>query len=88
MSQVRKTPVAEESLLDIGVYIYQSSGSLEWGGEEFAKLQNLGLWFIRYRNSGGCSPIATHKRRTRISTNGSGVARRPRAKATSRSSRT
>ncbi len=29
MSQVHKTPVAEESLLDIGAYIYQSSGSLE-----------------------------------------------------------
>ena len=29
MSQVRKTQVAEESLLDIGVYIHQSSGSLE-----------------------------------------------------------
>ena len=35
MSQVRKTQVAEESLLDIGVYIHQSSGSLEIALKEF-----------------------------------------------------
>jgi len=29
MSQVRKTPAAEESLLNIGVYIHQSGGNLE-----------------------------------------------------------
>jgi toxin ParE1/3/4 len=29
MAQVRKTPVAEASLLDIGVYIHQSGGGLE-----------------------------------------------------------
>jgi plasmid stabilization system protein ParE len=38
MSQVRKTPVAEESLLDIGVYIHQSSGSLEIALKELGRI--------------------------------------------------
>lgn len=38
MSQVHKTPVAEESLLDIGAYIYQSSGSLEIALKELGRI--------------------------------------------------
>ena len=38
MSQVRKTQVAEESLLDIGVYIHQSSGSLEIALKELGRI--------------------------------------------------
>ena len=38
MSEVRKTPVAEESLLDIGAYIYQSSGSLEIALKELGRI--------------------------------------------------
>jgi len=38
MSQVRKTPVAEESLLDIGLYIYQTSGSLETALKELGRI--------------------------------------------------
>lgn len=38
MSQFRKTPVAVESLLDIGVYIHQSSGSLEIALKELGRI--------------------------------------------------
>ena len=39
MSHVRKTPAAEESLLDIGVYIHQSSGSLEIALKELGRIE-------------------------------------------------
>ena len=38
MSTVRKTPKAEESLLDIGVWIYQSSGSIEIAFQELGRI--------------------------------------------------
>ena len=38
MPQVCKTQVAEESLLDIGVYIHQSSGSLEIALKELGRI--------------------------------------------------
>ena len=38
MFQVRKTPAAEESLLDIGIYIYQSSGNLEIALKELGRI--------------------------------------------------
>jgi toxin ParE1/3/4 len=38
MSTVRKTQKAEESLLDIGVWIYQSSGSIEIAFKELGRI--------------------------------------------------
>ena len=38
MSTVRKTHKAEESLLDIGVWIYQSSGSIEIAFKELGRI--------------------------------------------------
>ena len=38
MSTVRKTQKAEESLLDIGVWIYQSSGSIEIACKELGRI--------------------------------------------------
>ncbi|MEZ6035537.1 MAG: type II toxin-antitoxin system RelE/ParE family toxin [Planctomycetaceae bacterium] len=38
MPEVRKTPAAEETLLDIGIYIYQSSGSLEIALNELERI--------------------------------------------------
>ena len=38
MSTVRKTQKAEESLLDIGVWIYQSSGSIESAFQELGRI--------------------------------------------------
>ena len=38
MSTVRKTQKAEESLLDIGVWIYQSSGSIEIAFQELGRI--------------------------------------------------
>ena len=39
MSTVRKTQKAEESLLDIGVWIYQSSGSIEIAFKELGRIE-------------------------------------------------
>lgn len=39
MPTVRKTPIAEESLLDIGVFIHQSSGSLEIALNELSRIE-------------------------------------------------
>ena len=39
MSTVLKTQKAEESLLDIGVWIYQSSGSIEIAFKELARIE-------------------------------------------------
>ena len=38
MSSVSKTPAAEESLLDIGAYIYQTSGSIEIALKELGRI--------------------------------------------------
>lgn len=39
MSRIRKTPIAEESLLDIGAYIDQTIGSLELALKEPGRIE-------------------------------------------------
>ena len=56
MSQVRKTQIAEESLLDIGDYIYQASGSLEIALKELGRIESKARQYANQPMMGTARP--------------------------------
>ena len=56
MAQVRKTPTAEESLLDIGVYIHQSGDGLETALKVLGRIDAKALQYANQPMMGTARP--------------------------------